>query len=81
MFPWDVAFKDNITFIIFQNKYNNKYNNKYWEEKLFYLENKYINTFTKIFEYGFNLEQTERTDINYIKNLLIDLNEKNYINI
>ncbi len=77
MFPWDSAFKDDITFNVFQNKYNNTF----WEKKMFYLENKHIDIFTKIFEYGFNLKQTERTDINYIKNLLIDLNEKNYINI
>lgn len=67
-FPWQCCDIDDITF----NNYINNYTNDYWYNKLseLKLEEKYIVAYSKIFNYGFNLRNEERSNINVILNIL-----------
>ena len=67
-FPWHNCHHLEDTFI----NYNNNYCNTYWYNKLIKLDMKedQLVVYSKIFNYCFNLDSNERTDINYIKDLL-----------
>ena len=67
-FPWQNSSKNNIHFI----QYINEYDDLYWYNKLSELNinNTYKKIYSKIFNYGFNLDHTKRCNITYIKNLL-----------
>lgn len=68
LFPWQNSSKNNIHFI----QYINEYDDLYWYDKLSELNinDTYKKIYSKIFNYGFNLDHTERCNITYIKNLV-----------
>lgn len=67
-FPWQSCDTNEITFM----KYINNYTTEYWYNKLSYLdiEEKYKIAYSKIFNYGFNLNSHERCDISIISDIL-----------
>ena len=67
-FPWMNSKINEITF----NNYINNYSSTYWYNKLCELDidDKYKIIFSKIFNYGFNLDNTKRCNINIIIDLL-----------
>ena len=67
-FPWHNSNNSEETFI----NYINNYNNTFWYNKLknLNLEENHRVVYSKIFNYGFNLNVEERNDIIYIQDLL-----------
>lgn len=67
-FPWMNSKINEITF----NNYINNYSSTYWYNKLCKLDidDKYKIIFSQIFNYGFNLDNTKRYDINVIIDIL-----------
>ena len=67
-FPWNNSHINEVTFI----KYIDNYTDDFWHNKVQHLnipeEHKIV--YSKIFNYGFGLNCSERIDINYIKKLL-----------
>ena len=67
-FPWNNSHINEETFI----KYIDNYTDDFWHNKVqeLNIQEEHKIVYSKIFNYGFGLNCSERIDINYIKKLL-----------